>query len=274
MIVGAEVHESDDSEHAVHLVRRTALAEGIAAMDIKPALHGENGSTLKAATVLAMLNWLGIKPSYSRPRVSDDNAFAESLFRTAKYRPEFPAQGFETLDGARAWAAEFVRWYSVVEQRHTGQDQAILAARHTLYRQARQRHLARWWGGHSRLVAHRRHDPQSRTRRGGQVGRLRSTYSAQSCVTQATTTLTRADPHELATMQPLILFNVQISNLSEVGLFGHAGEEICYVRSGIGSPTRKVNLPKLCRPAPAYYSTAVFHTPTCQATSPAPKCSS
>lgn len=163
MIVGAEVHESDDSEHAVHLVRRTALAEGIAAMDIKPALHGENGSTLKAATVLAMLNWLGIKPSYSRPRVSDDNAFAESLFRTAKYRPEFPAQGFETLDGARAWAAEFVRWYSVVEQRHTGQDQAILAARHTLYRQARQRHLARWWGGHSRLVAHRRHDPQSRT---------------------------------------------------------------------------------------------------------------
>ena len=156
-IVGAEVHESDDSEHAVHLVRRTALTEGIAAMDTKPVLHGDNGSTLKATTVLAMLNWLGIKPSYSRPRVSDDNAFAESLFRTAKYRPEFPAQGFETLDGARAWAAEFVRWYNLEhrhsgiryvspQQRHTGQDQAILAARHTLYRQARQRHPARWTG--------------------------------------------------------------------------------------------------------------------------------
>jgi transposase InsO family protein len=156
-IVGAEVHDSDDSAHAVHLVRRTALTEGIAAMDTKPVLHGDNGSTLKATTVLAMLNWLGIKPSYSRPRVSDDNAFAESLFRTAKYRPEFPAQGFEALDGARAWAAEFVRWYNVEhrhsgiryvspQQRHTGQDQAILAARHTLYRQARQRHPARWSG--------------------------------------------------------------------------------------------------------------------------------
>lgn len=45
-----------------------------------------------------MLNWLGVKPSYSRARVSDDNAFVESLFRTAKYRPEFPAKGFETLE--------------------------------------------------------------------------------------------------------------------------------------------------------------------------------
>jgi transposase InsO family protein len=51
-------------------------------MAAKPVLHGDNGSTLKATTVLAMLNWLGIKPSYSRPRVSDDNAYAESLFRS------------------------------------------------------------------------------------------------------------------------------------------------------------------------------------------------
>ncbi len=156
-IVGAEVHDSDDSEHAVHLVRRTALAEGIAVMDTKPVLHGDNGSTLKATTVLAMLNWLGIKPSYSRPRVSDDNAFAESLFRTAKYRPEFPTQGFEALDDARAWADGFVHWYNVEhrhsgiryvspQQRHTGQDQAILQARHTLYRQAQERHPARWSG--------------------------------------------------------------------------------------------------------------------------------
>ena len=47
-----------------------------------------------------MLYWLGVKPSYSRPRVSDDNAYAESLFRTAKYRPtEFPAKGFADLRG-------------------------------------------------------------------------------------------------------------------------------------------------------------------------------
>ena len=156
-IVGAEVHDSDDSDHAAHLVRRTALAEGIAAQESKPVLHGDNGSTLKATTVLAMLNWLGVKPSYSRPRVSDDNAYAEALFRTAKYRPEFPAQGFAGLDEARAWAAEFVRWYNVdhrhsgigyvsPQQRHLGEDQAILAARHELYVRARQRHPARWSG--------------------------------------------------------------------------------------------------------------------------------
>ena len=156
-IVGAEVHDSDDADHAVHLVRRTALAESIATMDTKPVLHGDNGSTLKATTVLAMLQWLGVKPSYSRPRVSDDNAYAESLFRTAKYRPEFPAAGFVSLDEARAWAAEFVRWYNIdhrhsairyvsPHQRHTGQDQAILAARHALYAQAKQRNPARWSG--------------------------------------------------------------------------------------------------------------------------------
>jgi putative transposase len=73
-------------------------------------LHGDNGSKLKAATVLAMLNWLGVKPSYSRPRVSDDSAFVESLFKTAKYRPQFPVGGFAGLLQARAWAADFAHW--------------------------------------------------------------------------------------------------------------------------------------------------------------------
>ena len=93
-------------------------------------------------------HWLGIKPSYSRPRVSDDNAYAESLFRTAKYRPEFPAKGFADLDARAAWAAGFVRWYNhdhrhsgiryvSPAQRHAGEDQAILAARHALYTRAR-----------------------------------------------------------------------------------------------------------------------------------------
>ena len=156
-VVGWEVHDSDDSEHAIHLVKRTALAEGIATMATKPVLHGDNGSTLKATTVISMLNWLGVKPSYSRPRVSDDNAYAESLFRTAKYRPEFPAKGFTDLDAARAWAAAFVNWYNhdhrhsgiryvSPAQRHAGEDHAILAARHDLYLHARASKPARWSG--------------------------------------------------------------------------------------------------------------------------------
>jgi putative transposase len=111
-IVGFEVHDTDSAEHAAHLARRTALAEGVHAMPVRPVLHGDNGATLKATTVLAMLHWLGIEPSYSRPRVSDDNAFAEALFRTAKYRPEFPLKGFANLDAARLWAQRFVQWYN------------------------------------------------------------------------------------------------------------------------------------------------------------------
>lgn len=154
-IVGWEIHEADEAHHAVSLLKRTALAEGVHAMSDKPVLHGDNGSTLKATTVLAMLHWLGVKPSYSRPRVSDDNAFVESLFKTAKYRPEFPARGFATLEDARLWGANFVRWYNL-EHRHSGiryvtpaqrhalEDRAILAARHQTYLQAREQNPARW----------------------------------------------------------------------------------------------------------------------------------
>ena len=154
-IVGWEVHASDDADHAAHLLKRTALAEGVHAMADKPVLHGDNGSTLKATTVLAMLNWLGVKPSYSRPRVSDDNAYVESLFKTAKYRPAFPLRGFADLAQARAWASDFAHWYNFEHrhsgiryvspaQRHTGEDRTILAARHQTYQQARLRNPRRW----------------------------------------------------------------------------------------------------------------------------------
>jgi putative transposase len=154
-IVGFEVHDTDSADHAAHLARRTALAEGVHAMPARPVLHGDNGATLKATTVLAMLHWLGIKPSYSRPRVSDDNAFAEALFRTVKYRPEFPSKGFADLDAARQWAMRFVQWYNYEHrhsgiryvtpaQRHAGQDRPLLNARHAVYQDARQRNPRRW----------------------------------------------------------------------------------------------------------------------------------
>ena len=156
-IVGFEVHDTDSAEHAAHLARRTALAERVHAMPMRPVLHGDNGATLKATTVLAMLHWLGIAPSYSRPRVSDDNAFAEALFRTAKYRPEFPLKGFADLDAARQWGMRFVQWYNhdhrhsgiryvTPAERHAGQDGPLLAARHAVYQEARQRNPQRWSG--------------------------------------------------------------------------------------------------------------------------------
>jgi len=154
-IVGCEVYNSDNAEHAVEVLRRTALAEGVATLPEKPVLHSDNGPTMKATTVLAFMTWLGITASHSRPRVSDDNAFVESLFRTAKYRPEFPVKGLTSLEQARQWASDFVHWYNhdhrhsgiryvSPAQRHAGEDHAILQARHEVYEAARTRNPRRW----------------------------------------------------------------------------------------------------------------------------------
>jgi len=108
-----------------------------------------------ATTVLTMLHWLGIKPSYAKPRVSNDNAFAESAFRTAKYRPEYVRRGFKDLDPALDWVSEFVHWYNVAplnsgiryvspNQRHAGENHEILAARHLLSLAAQAANPKRW----------------------------------------------------------------------------------------------------------------------------------
>ena len=133
---------------AAKVVERAALAEAIAGQPIKPVLHGDNGAILKATTVLGMLNWLGIKPLYSRPRVSDDNAFAEALFKSAKYRPEYPKRGFADLEEARRWEAAFVLWYDhehrhsgihyvTPAERHDGRDRTALEARKAFYTRAK-----------------------------------------------------------------------------------------------------------------------------------------
>lgn len=87
--------------------------------------------------------------------MSDDNAFVGSLFRTAKYRPEYPAKEFADLSIAQEWASRFVGWYNqqhrhsgisyvTLEQRHAGLDKELSAARHQVYQQARAKHPARW----------------------------------------------------------------------------------------------------------------------------------
>jgi len=102
-----------------------------------------------------MINWLGLGASHSRPRVSDDNAFVEALFRTAKYRPQYPVKGFASLGDARRWAGHFVGWYNQEHrhsgiryvgpaERHAGRDVEILARRHALYLQARAINPRRW----------------------------------------------------------------------------------------------------------------------------------
>ena len=154
-IVAWEIHETESSDLAARLVSKACLAEGIVSQPL--VLHSDNGSPMKGASMLETLRRLGVTSSFSRPRVSNDNAYAESLFRTCKYRPDYPVNGFATLDEARAWVLSFTRWYNTEhkhsglkfttpEQRHTGEATSILEHRKEVYRQARDRHPNRWRG--------------------------------------------------------------------------------------------------------------------------------
>jgi transposase InsO family protein len=154
-IVGWEVHEDEKSAHASVLIRKTCLAEGIREDGL--VLHSDNGGPMKGATMLATLQRLGVVPSFSRPSVSDDNPYSESLFRTLKYTPAYPNKPFESLSAAREWVHRFVQWYNEEHrhssiryvtpgQRHRGEDAAILAARKRLYEAAKQARPERWSG--------------------------------------------------------------------------------------------------------------------------------
>jgi len=155
-IVAWQVHERECAEDAAALATEACFLEDIAREAVL-VLHADNGAPMKGATMLATLQWLGVMPSFSRPRVSDDNPFPEALFRTLKYRPDYPQRAFADMAAARAWVEQFVRWYNyehqhsgirfvTPQQRHTGQDHAILQHRHAVYQEARRQHPERWSG--------------------------------------------------------------------------------------------------------------------------------
>jgi putative transposase len=154
-IVGWQIYETETSALAADLLRDICSSERIQPQQV--ILHSDNGSPMKGATLLATLQELGVIPSFSRPSVSNDNPFSESLFRTLKYRPEYPEKPFANLTAARTWVTEFVRWYNqehlhsaikfvTPEQRHKGLDAAILAQREKVYQQAKAKHPERWSG--------------------------------------------------------------------------------------------------------------------------------
>lgn len=153
-IVGWQVYLEESAEHSTDLFLRTWEDAG---SPEALTVHSDNGSPMKASTLLATMHWLGVIPSFSRPRVSNDNPFSESLFRTLKYRPCFPQKPFETVDAARAWVERFVDWYNTEHrhsairfvtpnERHHGREHHVLANRRLVYAQARRRNPARWSG--------------------------------------------------------------------------------------------------------------------------------
>ena len=130
-IVAWQVHERECAELAAALATEACYLEGVSPDEV--VLHSDNGSPMKGATMLATLQRLGLIPSFSRPSVSDDNPFSEALFRTLKYRPQYPEQAFEDIGAARTWVACFVNWYNhehrhsairfvTPQERHSGQE--------------------------------------------------------------------------------------------------------------------------------------------------------
>jgi putative transposase len=156
MIVGWSVHEEESAELASALILEACLRHGVDPH--KLILHSDNGGPMKGATMLATLQWLGIVPSFSRPSVKDDNAFSEALFRTLKYRPEYPSAPFESLEQASSWVKGFVQWYNfehrhsgirflIPASRHYGQEESILNKRKEVYEEARKANPIRWTTG-------------------------------------------------------------------------------------------------------------------------------
>ena len=153
--VAWEVYPEESGVLAAGLVQRSVMAEQCWHKPL--VLHSDNGAPMKSSTLLQKLYDLGITPSRGRPRVSNDNPYSESLFRTLKYCPQWPSDGFADIDAARVWVEEFVRWYNqehrhsrirfvTPSQRHRREDCGILAKRHGVYQSAREKNPQRWSG--------------------------------------------------------------------------------------------------------------------------------
>ncbi|MFI3255460.1 MAG: integrase core domain-containing protein [Eubacteriales bacterium] len=155
-IIHWEVYQEQTAENASEFIKKAKRKEQLLSTDLL-VLHSDNGGPMKGAVMLETLYKLGITPSRSRPRVSNDNAYAESIFKTLKYRPNYQPDGFENIDNARAWVFSFEQWYNLKHrhsgikyltphQRHNGEGQAILEARKAVYEKAKAKFPERWKG--------------------------------------------------------------------------------------------------------------------------------
>jgi len=149
-LVGWEIHDRESSELAEAMFTR--LKRELQLNNV--CLRSDNGAPMKGGTMIATLYSLGILPSYSRPRVSDDNPYSEAAFKTLKYTTGYP-KFFHTIQEARIWTADFVNWYNTEhkhsgigyvtpEDRHSGKGRKILTERNKMMTVAYARHPERW----------------------------------------------------------------------------------------------------------------------------------
>jgi transposase InsO family protein len=155
-VVAWDVEQSESAELAAQLVSRACLKERISKRRTQLLiLHADNGTSMRGATLEVRLEELGVLRSFSRPRVSNDNPYSESLFRTVKYRPNYPNRPFRSKEEACQWVSSFVDWYNhqhrhsgikfvTPEQRHCGEAIEICRQRSRVYELARIANPNRW----------------------------------------------------------------------------------------------------------------------------------
>lgn len=152
-VLAAKVHDYECNVIAKEVFLKFCTERNINPEQI--VLHSDNGAAMKGATLQATLYKLGVTSSFSRPAVSNDNAFSESQFRTMKYHASYPKEGFTDIAHAQKWMDEFTDWYNTVHlhsgikyvtpvQRRNGEDRAILKNRHRVYQEAKRKHPNRW----------------------------------------------------------------------------------------------------------------------------------
>lgn len=151
-IVAWDVYREQSAENAREIVMNNCIEYPSCGL----ILHSDNGGPMKGSTFLATLHWLGIVPSFSRPSVSNDNAYSESLFKTLKYSQPYPCT-FDDVTEAKQWVEKFVQWYNeehlhsgikfvTPSQRHSGEDILILQKRMETYKKAKEEHPERFAG--------------------------------------------------------------------------------------------------------------------------------
>jgi putative transposase len=134
-----------ECQHLAHrLLEETCRKHGIPKDQL--TVHADRGAAMKSQAVADLLERLGVRRSFNRPRVSNDNPFSEAGFKTLKYRPQFPAR-FASLEEAEAFCVAYFAWYNgehhhtgiallTPEQVHTGQAEVLLARRYETLMQA------------------------------------------------------------------------------------------------------------------------------------------
>lgn len=112
-LVGYRVEDREADHLALDMFHEAITREGI-----PNVVHADSGPAMRSTVLKDYLLDHGVTTTHNRPRVSNDNPYSESEFRTMKYRPNYPGT-FDTLDDARAFVDAYVPWYND-QHKHSG----------------------------------------------------------------------------------------------------------------------------------------------------------